>query len=94
MGHEFTAADGDWVYLPAPPDTESYTDLGEFTVDGECFRVRRRDRDGTTHYDWESGPNEGYGFTVSGYGDEPSHEYHLSQIRDFLSEIDPATGYL
>lgn len=94
MEQQFTAGDGDWVYLPAPPDTESYTDLGEFTVHGEHFRVRRRDRDGSMHYDWESGPNEGYGFTVSGYGQEPSHEHHLAQIRGFLSEIDPETGYL
>lgn len=82
-----------WVYAPAPPDMRSYTELGNFTVDGETFAVRRRDDDGAMHYDWISGPNDGYGFSSSGSSDPLSHDQHVDSIRDFLSAIDPATGF-
>jgi hypothetical protein len=63
-------------------------------VDGETFAVRTSPDDGAIHYDWVSGPNDGYGFSTSG-GIEPlSRERHLDRIRDFLAGIDPATGYL
>lgn len=87
--------DEGWVYVPASiPDTRTYTDLGNFTVDRETFAVRRRDDDGSTHYDWISGPNDGYGFSSFGGSGPISHERHLAVIRDFLAGIDPATGYL
>jgi hypothetical protein len=71
----------------------TYTDLGTLDVDGETFAVRRRDEDGSAHYDWISGPNPGYGFSTSGSGQE-SREHHATAIRGFLASIDPATGYL
>lgn len=84
-------------YAPAPPDTRSYTALGNFTVDGETFTVRQRDDDGSAHYDWITGPNDGYGFSAFSLGsgsNEISYEQHVASIRDFLAGIDPATGYL
>ncbi len=82
------------VYVPAPPDTHRYTDLGSIEVDGETFVVRTREDDGVVLYDWVSGPNEGYGFSVSGGAASISRERHEAAIRDFLSGIDPKTGYL
>lgn len=81
-------------YAPAPQDTCTYTNLGNVTVDGETFAVRRRDDDGSTHYDWISGPNDGYGFSESGGPELRRPEWHVASIRDFLAGIDPATGYL
>ena len=88
--------DEGWVYVPssASPDAHTYTDLGTVTVDGETFAVRTRDEDGSLHYDWISGPNDGYGFSSSGGPGLLSREWHEAAIRDFLSGIDPATGYL
>jgi len=66
------------------------------TVGGEQFRVRLRSRRGPLceyDYDWLSGPNDGYGFGVSGPFEEGDDE-HRARIRQFLAEIDPATGYL
>ncbi|QEW00212.1 hypothetical protein F6J84_09005 [Microbacterium caowuchunii] len=85
----------DWIYVPtsAMPDADTYSDVGNFTVDGETFSVRRRDSDWSFHYDWVSGANEGYGFSVSG-GKSVTRERHVATIRDFLAGIDPATGYL
>lgn len=92
MQSDRSPSDEGGFYAPAPPDTHTYTGLGSFALDGETFAARRRD-DGSMHYDWVSGPNEGYGFSTSG-GPEPlSREEHLASIRDFLSAIDPATGY-
>ncbi|KAA9146218.1 hypothetical protein F6B41_15945 [Microbacterium lushaniae] len=76
------------------PDGDTYSDIGSFTVDGETFAVRRRDSDGSCHYDWVSGPNDGYGFSVSGGYEPVTREWHVAAIRDFLAGIDPATGYL
>ena len=61
-------------------------------VDGEQFAVRQA-YDGGTAYDWLSGPNEGYGFSVSGPRIE-SRDEHRALIRGFLSMVDPATGYI
>ncbi|PVW04356.1 hypothetical protein DEA06_10090 [Microbacterium sp. Gd 4-13] len=89
-------SDDAWVYVPssALPDPETYTDLGAVIVDGETFGVRRRESDGSHHYNWISGPNPGYGFSVSGGGAPVGEEWHVRAIRDFLAGIDPATGYL
>lgn len=75
-------------------DDESYTELGRFTVDEETFLVRRRAEDGSHHYDWVSGPNDGYGFSVSGGSEPISREQHETTIRGFLTSIDPTTGFL
>lgn len=83
-----------WFYAAAPPDTRTYVDLGNLTVDGETFAVRNCADDHATHYNWISGPNDGYGFSTFG-GPEPlSLEQRLDRIRGFLAGIDPATGYL
>ncbi len=61
-------------------------------VDGEVFALRSDTRGGT-HYDWVSGPNPGYGFTMSPTADLPEEE-HRENIRGFLAQIDPETGYI
>lgn len=66
------------------------------TVGDERFRVRLRLRHGPLYdydYDWLTGPNPGYGFGMAGPF-EQSDDDHRAQIRDFLAEIDSATGYL
>lgn len=88
--------DEGWTYVStsAVPEECTYTDLGDFAVDGETFSIRRRDEDGSNHYDWISGPNAGYGFSVSGSVEPASRERHTAVIREFLAAINPATGYL
>ncbi len=83
-----------WARVPAAPDRDAYTDLGNVVVDGETFAGRRRDDDGSTHYDWISGPDDGYGFSSSGGSGPIGPERHVAVIGDFLAGIDPATGYL
>ena len=84
----------DFTDGPYDGETESYSSLGAFSVDGETFTVRKRGSDGSHHYAWVSGPNEGYGFSSS-CSDEPvTREMHEAAIRDFLAAIDPETGYL
>ncbi len=66
------------------------------TVDGERFRVRLRPCHGDLYeydYDWLTGPSVGYGFGVSGPFEE-SDAKHTARMRNFLAEIDPATGFL
>ena len=81
----------------APPDPGGAGSEQLITVGRERFRVRLRPRRGPRYeydYDWLTGPNKGgYGFGVSGpfeHGDDD----HKAQIRDFLTDIDPSTGYL
>lgn len=63
-------------------------------MDGETFSVRSSD-DRSIHYDWVTGPNDGYGFSTLGVTDtHRSNEQHVAAIREFLAGIDPATGYL
>lgn len=96
MESDGDTADEGWVYVPASASTHefTYTHLGNLTVDGETFAVRRRDDDGSNHYDWISVPNDGYGFSVSGGVEPISHELHVIALRGFLAAINPATGYL
>ena len=80
-------------------------------VDGEIFSVTLRpDEPGACDYDWESGPNEGYGFSslrhvayssVLDLATSPSTalesatiDEHRESIRDFLLQINPETGYI
>ncbi|GAB3346135.1 hypothetical protein RMN56_09340 [Micromonospora halotolerans] len=62
------------------------------TVDGQDFRVRERaERPVAYDFDWLSGPHD-YGFTSSGSAMTlPEME---EAVRNFLRDIDPATGYL
>lgn len=73
---------------------DSYTPLGSLLVDGETFLVRRRNGDGSHHYDWVSGPHDGYGFSVSGGPDLSEREWHETAIRGFLRSVDPETGHV
>jgi hypothetical protein len=61
-------------------------------VDGELFAVRP-DEHGGTSYTWLTGPNSGYGFSASPTRDW-SAEAHRENIRSFLEQIDPSTGYI
>ncbi|MFI7026658.1 hypothetical protein [Micromonospora sp. NPDC049900] len=65
------------------------------TVDGEQFRVSTQaGRPGSYDFDWLSGPHEyGFGLTNSG-GLALTRDELVQAIREFLAEIDPATGYL
>jgi hypothetical protein len=85
--------DGEWAAVPAV-DPSSMTDdeaASTLEVDGEVFELRP-DGFGGMHYNWISGPNPGYGFSMSPA--PHSIEQHQASIRDFLSMIDPATGYI
>ncbi|MGV8882755.1 MAG: hypothetical protein ACOH19_11450 [Rhodoglobus sp.] len=96
MESERGPTDEGLVYVPtsAFPGPHTYTDLGNFVVDGETFAARRRNEDGSFHYDWISEPNAGYGFSTFSGPRPKSHEMHIVEIRNFLAAIDPATGYL
>ena len=76
------------------PKPEGETDLPSFTleVEGELFSLRP-DQQGGTDYTWVSGPNPGYGFSMSPTA-HASLDEHRANIRDFLAMIDPATGYI
>lgn len=75
------------------PESERDTGTQSFTldVDGEVFSVRSSEFGGTD-YTWLTGPNPGYGFSVSPASDDVVQ--HRANIRDFLSMIDPRTGYI
>ena len=76
----------------------------QIVVDGETFRLTI---EGPSYQlTWLTGPNPGYGFggTLAGAGSVAEHSAllaaHLTdtdltaQIREFLLEVDPSTGYL
>ncbi|MYW74203.1 hypothetical protein [Pseudonocardia sp. SID8383] len=65
-------------------------------VDGERFTVRPRPTEpGTYHFAWETGPNPDYGFSQFGWQGRPATTEELHDaIRDFLSMVDPNTGYI
>lgn len=80
------------------------------TVDGEVFTVRIRPEEPVAcDYAWDSGPNDGYGFSsfqhiafasIQDRAGTPSTiepmtvDEHRESIRDFLRQINPDTGYL
>ncbi len=83
-------------YRPQPGDRPI-----TLIVDGQVFTLRMRP-DGGADHDWKSGPNDGYGFgggPVRTVG-EPNAKYlktiaeHRTSISNFLSNINPETGYL
>ena len=65
-------------------------------VDGEVFDITtHRDRPGQYHYEWISGPNPSYGFSMgSSDGRSSTIVDHEEAIRDFLSQVDPETGLI
>lgn len=66
-------------------------------VDGEVFEVVAGGpgNPGAYHYTWMSGRDPDYGFTAA-WSDRrtPTVSEHEESIRDFLSHIDPGTGYM
>lgn len=65
-------------------------------VDGEQFDVSTRAGEpGVYDFRWTSGPNEGYGFGSAGHGGGGMTDAELEDaIRNFLSQVDPTTGYI
>jgi hypothetical protein len=87
--------DGDPDAVPGVcPETDREADIPSSTleVDGELFALRP-DQYGGTGYTWLSGPNPGYGFALSPTRNM-SQDEHRQNIRAFLADIDPSTGYL
>jgi hypothetical protein len=92
------SSSGDGDGSPAVPAVYRGTEgepgrlLFTLDVDGERFAIRQAG-DGSTAYDWLSGPNKGYGFGSSETPNRPVEE-HRESIRLFLAMIDPNTGYI
>lgn len=87
--------DGDPEAVPGVvPESESEADAPSFVldVDGEVFALRLTSQGGTD-YTWLSGPNPGYGFSQSPTPNMSLDE-HQENIRNFLAQIDPSTGYI
>jgi len=65
-------------------------------VDGEHFEVTERvGEPGVYEIRWTSGPNEGYGFASTSYSGQGQTDAELEDaIRNFLSQVDPSTGYI
>lgn len=76
------------------PETGGDADMALFTleVDGQMFALRPGDGGGTD-YTWLSGPNPGYGFSLSPTPNLSIDE-HRENIRDFLHMVDPTTGFI
>jgi hypothetical protein len=77
---------------PLPEDAQPERAAWTLDVDGEVFEVSRG-MSGGTHYDWISGRNRDYGFSSSVAVELPE-DFHRESIRNFLSMIDPETGYI
>lgn len=87
--------DGDpGAVLGVCPETDSEADVTpvRLEVDGEVCALRP-DQYGGTDYTWLSGPGPGYGFSLSPTPNVSLDE-HRENIREFLADVDPATGYL
>lgn len=65
-------------------------------VDGELFEVSERpDRPGQYDFSWLSGPNPDYGFSsASSDGSAMGRGDFEDEIRSFLAQVDPETGYI
>lgn len=65
-------------------------------VDGEQFSVSERAGEpGVYDFRGTSGRNSGYGFSSGGHGGGGITDAALEDaIRNFLSQIDPTTGYI
>lgn len=78
----------------APPPAPGLDPI-ELVVDGESFLVSQRpESPGTYDFHWTSHPAS-YGFTVGGdSGWRPDRAELTEEIRSFLAQVDPETGYL
>lgn len=83
--------DGGWAAVPGIAPEGVVAAASQLECDGEIFEARP-DEFGGTHYTWVTGPNPGYGFSLSPTPDDT--EQHRTNIRSFLSMIDPRTGYI
>ncbi|WP_329105762.1 hypothetical protein OG792_33520 [Micromonospora sp. NBC_01699] len=65
------------------------------TVDGQDFRVgERAGEPGAYDFDWLNGPHD-YGFGISRSASPPMSLPEMEEaIRNFIGQVDPATGYL
>ena len=65
-------------------------------VDSEHFDVTERvGEPGVYDLRWVSGPNADYGFASAKYGGDGQTDAELEEaIRNFLSQVDPNTGYI
>lgn len=65
-------------------------------VDGQVFDVGYDpDQPGAYHYSWANGINDGYGFGSRRSDHERSTvAEHEANIRDFLTAVDPETGFI
>jgi hypothetical protein len=93
MGREESPQDADEPTPAVAPQEPPSGPTITLEVDGEVFSVTQ-ERPNDYGYTWLSGPNEGYGFGVSGPPEDWSLEEHREQIRGFLSMVDPQTGYI
>jgi hypothetical protein len=77
------------------PAARSGLDPVELVVKGEKFLVTRRaGSSGTYDFTWTSHPAS-YGFSIRGNADwHPDRAELAEQIRSFLADIEPKTGYL
>ena len=84
------------MWRPWPGEEAEAAPPTRLEVDGELFDVvARRDHPGQYDYGWTSGPNPGYGFSsASCDGRVPTRADHKEAIRNFLSQVDPETGYI
>ncbi|WP_406435736.1 hypothetical protein OHB00_16885 [Streptomyces sp. NBC_00631] len=66
------------------------------SVDGEEFEVSQPDgRPGDYSFTWLTGPDPQYGFGLSTRPPVQAGRAFLEEsIRDFLSQVDPDTGYI
>jgi hypothetical protein len=83
------------MFRPLPDDGTEREPPTRVEVDGQLFDVTVRDRPGQYHFDWVSGPNRGYGFSLgTSDGRELSDADIEESIRSFLAQVQPETGYL
>jgi hypothetical protein len=85
-------------HRPEGEDQKEAADLStiRLVVDQEMFEVSERAGvPGQYDFDWLSGPNKSYGFTSATSDGSPETVEDLEDaIRDFLTMIDPETGYI
>lgn len=76
--------------------SEVSADHLRLTVDSQVFDVTYDPKQpGAYHYSWVSGLNDGYGFTSRRSDHQRSSvAEHENSIREFLSAVDPVTGYI
>ena len=68
--------------------TEIRTIAESFEVDDDTFRIQSNG-DALYRYEWLTGPNPGYGFSIWDDSAIVSADRHRDAIVDFLSRLDP-----